>query len=225
METCSPGQHIVSVGRTDTAAAPEPRCEDDDALNHQVCCGDNAARIAAIGCVCDTGCSAPPAQASGNGQVRRKIVAGLWPAFSKDSQRQSCGQGGTSMPCISARSCESLNAEHGEWPTSRFRPFVCGESDAGLNEHEGTTGSCTTSEEGWLQAQATCFEAVRENCPPRPFSSLMRQELTVLCIRRARVSARPQRCLPASAGAVAAATIRTRRSGPRLSARAATSAT
>eukprot|EP01043_Picozoa_sp_COSAG02_P017040 COSAG02_NODE_764_length_17402_cov_14.275155_1_plen_567_part_00 len=58
--------------------------------------------------------------------------------------------------CVSVRSCEELAASGGGWPTGRGDAAICAESDAGFAE------GCV--QDGWTQAQATCFEAGARLC-------------------------------------------------------------
>ena len=60
--------------------------------------------------------------------------------------------------CVSLKSCEELTrvAGRGSWPTGRGDPDVCAESDAGID------GGC--AQDGWLEAQATCYEVGARLC-------------------------------------------------------------
>ena len=61
--------------------------------------------------------------------------------------------------CISAASCEKLRRDSGQqaaWSTGGGDPAVCGESD------DGFADACT--EDGWVQAQAVCYEAGARLC-------------------------------------------------------------
>jgi hypothetical protein len=84
-----------------------------------------------------------------------------------DAADVTCGEGAGGppppmAPCISAMSCEALQAAHGEWPASQYQPSVCGESDAGLSD--GCAGGEQSETEGWEAAEATCFEVGARLC-------------------------------------------------------------
>jgi hypothetical protein len=64
--------------------------------------------------------------------------------------------------CISARSCEALQNEYGEWPFATYQPSVCGESDAGLGD--GCAGGEVSEIDGWEAALATCYEVGARLC-------------------------------------------------------------
>eukprot|EP01043_Picozoa_sp_COSAG02_P000061 COSAG02_NODE_1_length_108762_cov_456.708287_61_plen_619_part_00 len=58
--------------------------------------------------------------------------------------------------CVSVRSCEDLAARGGGWSTSGANTAICAESDAGF------ASGCV--QDGWTQAQATCFELGARLC-------------------------------------------------------------
>jgi hypothetical protein len=74
-----------------------------------------------------------------------------------------------STGCISAKSCEELQAQYGEWPAGYYTPNKCGESDAGFfGNGDDDTAACFGNDDndnlGWEHAQAVCFEVGARLC-------------------------------------------------------------
>ena len=153
---CGAGSHTVVVGSAASAAAHAnrfaTRCDADSTPHAVSCCGDSPQRVQA-GVPCEAG------------------GGGLAPGGGGGGSSNSGPRGPPAImgSCVSARSCEQLRAQHGQWPQSEVRLNVCGESDAGFSS--GCTGGQNGGESAnWQQAQAVCFEVGARLCTPQEFA-------------------------------------------------------